>query len=231
MTEAADPRTAHRYDGESEWRRIGAVGKVENILSLCETHPHRTVLEIGAGEGSIAHRLGELEFAQELHALEISKSGVAAIAARQVPSLVECRLFDGYAIPYADERFDLAILSHVVEHVEHPRKLVYEAMRVAHHVFVEVPTEDTLRLPRNFIADDLGHINYFSPTTIRLLLQSCGLEVLAQRTTNPPKAAYVYRAGGRGVLSYLVKQTALGIAPAIATQLWTYHSALICRSS
>jgi ubiquinone/menaquinone biosynthesis C-methylase UbiE len=231
VSEAATPRTAHRYDGESEWRRIGAVGKVENILSLCDAIPHRTILEIGAGEGSIAHRLGELGFAQELYALEVSESGVAAIAAREVPSLVECRLFDGYAIPYADKQFDLAILSHVVEHVENPRALLYDAKRVARYVFVEVPTEDTLRLPHDFVADDVGHINFFSPITIRLLLQSCGLEVLAQRTTNPPKAAYVYRSGGRGALSYLVKQVALRAAPAIATQLWTYHSALICRSA
>lgn len=230
MSERADPRTAHHYEGESEWRRIGAVGKVENILALCGAHPHRTVLEIGAGEGSIAHRLAQLEFARELYALEVSASGVRAIAARKLPSLVECRLFDGYAIPYADKQFDLAILSHVVEHVEYPRKLLHAAARVAHYVFVEVPTEDTLRLPNDFVADDVGHINYFSPRTIRLLLQSCGLEVLDQRSTNPPKAAYVHRSGNRGVVSHLVKQAALRVAPSIATRLWTYHCALICRS-
>ncbi len=49
--------------------------------------------------------------------------------------------------------------SHVVEH---PRTLLHEARRVARHVFVEVPLEHNLRLPRDFAADDLGHINAYT---------------------------------------------------------------------
>jgi hypothetical protein len=42
-------------------------------------------------------------------------------------NLAEARTYDGYRIPYGDKRFDLAVLSHVVEHLEHPRLLLYEA--------------------------------------------------------------------------------------------------------
>src|SRR6476661_5690592 len=63
------------YSSEDpEWRRLGAIGKVDNILALCGDLPHRSILEIGAGEGSILQRLSELCFAEELRALEISPS-------------------------------------------------------------------------------------------------------------------------------------------------------------
>src|SRR5580765_713243 len=126
-------------EGDSEWRRLGAIDKVDNIISLCGDLPHNSILEIGAGEGSILSRLSELNFGNQLYALEISPSGVETIKNKGISRLVECNVFDGYHLPYDDNKIDMAILSHVVEHVEHPRQLLYEASRVAKYVFVEVP--------------------------------------------------------------------------------------------
>lgn len=213
--------------GESEWRRRGALGKADNIVSLCRDLPRGSILEIGAGEGSILRRLSELGFGDALHAIEISPSGVAAIESQRIPRLVECRLFDGYHVPYDDGRFDIAILSHVLEHVEHPRQLLYEASRVARFVFVEVPLEDTMRLPADFVPDAVGHINVYSPKTIRHLAQSCDLRVLRQITTSPAKETYTFRRR-IGSLRYYVKELLLVVAPSLATRLFTYHGALLC---
>jgi SAM-dependent methyltransferase len=213
--------------GPSEWRRLGAVDKAGNILALCQHVPVSSILEIGAGDGSILCRLSELGFGEELHAVEISASGVAVIQSRKIPRLVECRIFDGYRVPYERGRFDLAILSHVIEHVEHPRQLLYEAARVARYVFVEVPTEDITRRPEDYSPDRVGHINFFSPRTIRWLVQSCGLRVLRQITTNPSKATYVYQTGRRGLIQYHTKRVLLRWAPALATRHFCYHEALL----
>lgn len=219
------------YKGASEWRRLGAIDKTSNILEMCKGYPHQSVLDVGAGEGSILERLSEFNFGDELYALEISTSGVEAIKNRNIRSLVECRKFDGYSIPYTDGKFDLAILSHVIEHVEHPRKLLYETARVADYLFIEVPLEDTIRMPRNYKATKTGHINFYSPKTIRRLAQTCGLEVIAQRVVNPCLQVYQYKGGKKGTLNYCIKEGALRFFPKIASQIWTYHSALLCRKS
>ena len=44
------------YDGPSDWRALGAVDKVNNIVSLCNGCPHKSILEIGFGDGSILKR-------------------------------------------------------------------------------------------------------------------------------------------------------------------------------
>lgn len=216
-------------DGDSEWRRIGALGKVENIVSLCGDLPHKSILEIGAGEGSILKRLSEMSFGEELYALEISPSGVDTIRNKDISRLVECKVFDGYHVPYDNERFDIAILSHVVEHVEHPRQLLYEASRVAKYLFIEVPLEDTIRLPGDFAFDKVGHVNFYSPKTFRQLIQSCNLRVLHQITTNPPRGAFIYQKGKKGLVNYYIKQVLLKVLPKAATGLFTYHGALVCE--
>jgi SAM-dependent methyltransferase len=228
-----DPRLQDNYDEYypqlSEWRELGATDKASNVRTLCAGCSHTTVLEIGAGEGALLQRLADSGFGERHYALEISASGVARIRQRKIASLVECRQFDGYDVPYADRAFDLVILSHVLEHVEHPRLLLNEAARVSRHLFLEVPLEHNRRLPRDFVWDSVGHINYYSAQTIRLLVQSCGHEVVAQRQTHPARRQYQYRLGTKGNLAFALKEIGLRLAPQTAQRMWTYNSSLLIR--
>jgi ubiquinone/menaquinone biosynthesis C-methylase UbiE len=217
------------YNGETEWRRLGAVDKVNNIISLCEVYSPQNILEIGSGDGSILQCLSEQKFGENLYSLEISKSGVETILGREIDRLKECKLFDGYTLPYNDRQFDLVILSHVVEHLEFPRKLLYEAARVGKYVFVEVPCEDNFRLSHDFVYDKTGHINFYSPKTIRRFLQSTGLKILSQTLTNPSYPIYELSYKKKAILHYLPKELLLLSIPKLAPYIWTYHCSLICQ--
>ena len=140
-------------------------------------------------------------------------------------------MFDGYSTPYDNKKFDLAILSHVVEHVEYPRTLLYEAKRIAKYVFVEVPLEDTIRLPLDFHFDKVGHINFYTPKTIRALIQTCNLKVIDQKTTNPSKEVYTFQKGKKGLVNFYIKEYLLKFFPRLATEIFTYHSSVICEDS
>ncbi|MDD3662584.1 MAG: class I SAM-dependent methyltransferase [Candidatus Pacebacteria bacterium] len=216
-------------NGASQWRWLGALDKADNIVTLSHHLSIRSLIEIGAGEGAILKRLSDLNFCKEMYALEISSTGVETIINRQIPRLVECALFDGYNVPYENLKFDLAILSHVIEHVEYPRKLLYEAKRVAKYVIVEVPCEDNPRLKQDFTFDKVGHINSYSPKTIRRLIQSCNFKVLKQITVNPRKEVYIYEKGKKGLINYYIKKFFLIFSPLLATNIFTYHTALICQ--
>jgi ubiquinone/menaquinone biosynthesis C-methylase UbiE len=218
-------------DGDSEWRRLGAIDKVDNIVSLCGDLPHDSIIDIGVGEGSILQRLSDLGFGDELYGLEISPSGVETTEKRKIENLVDCRLFNGYDISYDEKRFDLAVVSHVIEHVEFPRRLIHEAARVARYVFIEVPLEHTVRLGHDYTANKVGHINFYSPKTIRRLLQTCNLRVLRQETTNPSWATFEYAAGKKGVAQHFVRSAMLKALPRIAPAIFCYHAAMVCEQS
>src|SRR5436305_623650 len=126
-----------------QWRRLGAADKAANIIKLCAAVPHERVIEVGCGEGAVMAELLKQGFCREILGLEISPSAVRIAA----DSGLNVRLFDGDSI---SESADLVILTHVVEHLEHPRKLLYAASSAAPHIFVEVPLEDNLRLPADY---------------------------------------------------------------------------------
>src|SRR5262245_44502028 len=115
-----------QYDGQSDWRRVCAVGKAADIATICSGRHFDTVLEVGAGEGAVLQRLDEIGFAANLYGLEISASGVQVMQERRIGSLREAKLFDGYTIPYPDNFFDLVYCTHVLEHVEHERLFLRE---------------------------------------------------------------------------------------------------------
>lgn len=207
-----------------EWRKIGAQDKSGNIRTVCEPFPHRSILEIGCGDGAIMRELHG--FGEKIMGLEISPAAVT----RCTQTGLNVALFDGTRVPYADGSVDLAILSHVVEHLENPRELLYEAARVASYVFVEVPLEDNCGLTMDFVPNEIGHINFYSIKTIRQLLQTCGLEIKCQKISHSSLAGYRYRLGNKGYAAWGVKSAAL-LFPQLATKLWTYHCSLVARSS
>jgi len=69
------------------------------------------VLEAGARDGSILKLFSDNHFTDELHAVEISESGVTQINAKNIELLKSVQLFDGYKLPFEDKFFDLFILS------------------------------------------------------------------------------------------------------------------------
>ncbi|GGH17645.1 class I SAM-dependent methyltransferase [Mucilaginibacter phyllosphaerae] len=163
---------------DEDWRMLGAKYKAQHIVDVCKGKQFNKVLEVGAGDGSILKILSDHDFAPELYAVEISDSGVAHIKGRNIKNLVSVQEFDGYKLPFEDDSFDLIILSHVLEHVEHERLLLREIKRVGKNVVIEVPIDYKTNVDKrikHFLA--YGHINVYTPTSLRYLLQTEGFEI------------------------------------------------------
>ncbi len=163
---------------DEAWRMLGAKYKAQHIVDVSQGRTFKKVLEVGAGDGSILKFLADADFAPEYHAVEISDSGVEHILARDIKNVKSVQIFDGYKLPFADDSFDLIILSHVLEHVEHERVLLREIKRVARHCIIEVPLDYRFGVDsriKHFLA--YGHINIYTPTSLRYLLFTEGLAV------------------------------------------------------
>src|SRR6201994_80950 len=134
---------------DEAWRMLSAKYKAQHIIDVCKGKSFKKVLEVGAGDGSILKHLADQNFVPEYHAVEISESGVEHIKLRKIKGLQSVKLFDGYHLPFEDNSFDLIILSHVLEHVEHERLLLRELKRVANFCVIEVPRDYKTGVDKN----------------------------------------------------------------------------------
>jgi ubiquinone/menaquinone biosynthesis C-methylase UbiE len=169
------------YSAPTEWRLLGAKDKAEHIIMLCRRNglSPRNLLEVGAGDGAILRCLSEARFCAAMSAVEVSPSGVSVINCQGIPGLVSCELFDGYHLPFEDAQFDLLVLSHVLEHVEFERALLREIQRVSRHQVIEIPLDFPALSNEDFqfLGPSYGHINAYTPASLRFLLATEGIIV------------------------------------------------------
>ena len=170
----------NQYKRESsEWRNLGGKQKSANIINLCKGVNKQKVIDIGSGDGAVLFWLDNQNFSENISSIEISDSGISAIKARKLDSIKEIKKFDGYTIPYKDKEFELALCSHVIEHVEHPRILLREIARVSDKQYFEVPIDFSFFVDnkiKHYL--DYGHINIYTPSLFKFLLKSEGFDIL-----------------------------------------------------
>jgi ubiquinone/menaquinone biosynthesis C-methylase UbiE len=203
---------SNQYNDESSiWRAIGAKKKVENILKITVNKTFNRVLEVGAGDGSVLKLLSENNFAKEYYALEISDSGLEQLKGKKIQNLISAQLFDGYKLPFDDKSFDLVILTHVLEHVEHERILLKEIHRVASNLLIEVPKDYRFNADKkikHFLS--YGHINLYTPTSLKFLLLTENFKIIDEKVDLYEKESYLFNQKGivnqlKANISYLIK--------------------------
>ena len=166
-------------DKTEEWRKIGAIGKVENIINISKGFHFNNVIDIGAGDGNILSLLSEKKFANNYSAVEISDSAIEQIKKKKIKDLLQIKQFDGYSLPFQDKEFDLAICSHVIEHVEFPRMLLREIKRISKHQIIEVPIDFSFKIDKRFNHYyAYGHINIYTPALFNFLLFTEKFEIV-----------------------------------------------------
>jgi ubiquinone/menaquinone biosynthesis C-methylase UbiE len=179
-SENVKDKYASQYETmDNEWRHLGGKQKSSNILKLCRNLKPKNVLDVGSGDGAVLEFLDKANFCNEMYSIEISDSGIERIKERNLATLKEVKLFDGYSIPYKDKDFSLSLCSHVVEHVEHPRTLLREIARVSEYQFFEVPIDFSFFVDtkiKHYL--DYGHINIYTPALFKFLLKSEGFEII-----------------------------------------------------
>lgn len=214
-----DPAEAHK-------NALAAADSVDAVARLCGASLGATI-DVGAGDGAVSAELQWRGLCSELTALEISASGLRKIKARNPPIVAQC--FNGYEIPFGDDHFDTAVCPHVVEHVEHERMFLREVGRVAKQCVFIVPLEGGFR---GRVDRRMGHINYYTPTTFRNLIETSGFDIVAT-SVYPSSSAYEQHLHGKlgGTLRNAIRISVLKIGGSVAPHLMVYVMAIHCVRS
>lgn len=212
-------------------RKISARQSVAHIKSILPPQTYRSVIDIGAGDGSVLEELNNTDISNELHAVEISESGCACIQAKNIAKVHTIRQFDGYNIPAEDSQYEIGLAIHVLEHVEHERSFLHEMSRTCDYLYIEVPLELTLKLNRNIaLGAQFGHINFYNPTIFQNLLRTCNLEILSFKVFSASLEYEQLLSGTfKGAIKHYIRSIALKFFPRVAPKFITYMGGAYCR--
>lgn len=216
-----------------EKRQLTARQTVNHIRSILSHRTCDSILDVGAGDGSVLQELDKSRLTNHLHAVEISDSGYGCIINKKLNSLRSVEKFDGYNIKSKDKTYDLAIAIHVLEHVEHERMFLQEICRVGKIAYIEVPLELTLSVKRSIkISGRYGHINYYTPSTFENLLTTSGLQVIDLQVFANSMEYEVYVSGRfLGGLKNRLRRILLWIMPDYAPFMMTYMAGALCSNN
>jgi SAM-dependent methyltransferase len=111
----------------------------EAVLALANWRD-RSVIDIGCGDGTYTVELVQLGGAASAHGVDPAAEAVAVAKARTAEQDgLSFEAGDAYALAHPDGSFDLAYLRGVLHHLDRPRDVLREALRVAGSVVVVEP--------------------------------------------------------------------------------------------
>ena len=210
-----------------QWRAIGARSKaahVETLTTRAGVAP-KTVVEIGCGDGAVLAEMAARGWVVD--GFELAENAARRARERGVARRVES--FDGEHVPAETDAYDLAVLSHVLEHVPDPLPLLKEAARVGRWVLVEVPLEDnrSARRPaKRKLSEEAGHLHAFNRADVLRLVKQAGLEPRGELTDPLPYEHHAFFSGAaKGAVKWAARQAMHKTG--VAERLITLHYAVL----
>ena len=119
-------------DGAAYERMMGGFSRLAGsvFLDWLALPPGLRWIDVGCGSGAFTELLAERAAPAELQGIDLSEGQLAFARKRPAARVAEFRQGDAMALPFADDRFDAAIMALVIFFVPDPAKGVAEMARV-----------------------------------------------------------------------------------------------------
>ena len=170
-----DPEKRHEYDIAVNW-------KVKNLGSLTSgSIKFSNILEIGCALGILLNKMADSLSIKERTGVDISTENIK-IAKQLFP---ECTFFQG-TIENTKKKFDLVILSDIVEHIPDDLDFMKKVSKISNYVLFNLPLEKSfMNKNRKYGVDDpSGHLRKYNKYDAAKLARSSGFKILSSFTVN-----------------------------------------------
>lgn len=146
--------------------------------------PNYVVLDMGCGYGEIASMIAD----EAAIVVGVDHDRDKIVSAQSAYKKKNLSFFCLDAIEYlqtTDVRFDVLILSHVLEHIDEPEVFLRRFKKFFRYIYIEVPDFDATVLNHYRVDLDLmlkhtdnDHVTEFDRDELQELFQQCDLEIL-----------------------------------------------------
>lgn len=147
--------------------------------------PEYVVLDLGCKYGEISFITAEK--AKKVVGIDFDEAAIEKAKTLHKKSNLYFEVGD--AVVYLktnSQKFDILILSHILEHIEKPKKFINDVKKLVSYIYVEVPDFDKSYLNHyrkdfgcDLIYTDSDHISEFDRIDILALFKECQLEIIS----------------------------------------------------
>lgn len=183
----------NELDREAEWLDRTAGHKADSIERLLKKNNIEcdTLLELGCGTGSVIRECQRRKIAKSYIAVDYSDTAIDYLNSNS--NEIETHSFDVTSEDFSFNRpVDVVVVSHVIEHLEEPLAFL-QSLRCLNFKYLvsEVPLDDLLMGRLSALAKEdrtqnlAGHVQFFTASSFRRLLESSGMKVIDTRRYLP----------------------------------------------
>jgi SAM-dependent methyltransferase len=152
--------------------------------------PEHTVLDLGCNNGSLTYYISRK--AKSVTGIDHDKAALAqACRNYQAGNLQFIEADAGDYLKNNNGKYDVLILSHILEHIDEPEKMLRQFISFFKYVYIEFPDFDSSfanhyrkDLGNSLIYTDNDHIHEWDRHEVKKMLTECGLSVIS--------AEYIY---------------------------------------
>lgn len=153
----------YRKRGDYHWREYARAGSIyrQYVDGLLDWVTGERILDVGAGDGLIAHKIGAV-------GVELDETAVRLAAEHGI----DVRQGDACALPFDDASFDVVFIGDVIEHLPDPPSALAEA----HRVLVESGTLYVTTPPKSEPVRPY-HYREYTPPELEREVEACGFDL------------------------------------------------------
>jgi hypothetical protein len=220
---------ANQLRCQAEWLAYGAIEKANSVELLLKRYlkAPESLIELGAGTGAIIAELRQRKIAKKYIAVEYSKDACAYME----------KNLDGVQIIQADivndaieYSADVIVLSHVLEHLELPDKLLSTIKQNIkfRYLIIECPLEDLLmcrvkNLFRDRNNNSAKHVHFYNKDTLKIQIQK-HFNIIEERYYCPwapiEVINFLVKKDKLTKLSKYVKYMTMNVLPRFMPSIW-----------
>jgi cyclopropane fatty-acyl-phospholipid synthase-like methyltransferase len=179
---------ADYYGQKAVYTKISR-GRLQGILALAGDLSGKKVLDIGCGGGELGREIKKHYPQAKVFGVDVSPGAVAeAEKFLDGAALVDLEQDQGH--PFLAEKYDLIVISEVLEHLFRPEDLLIKVKQFNCPVIITIPNllfwKNRLNLLLGYFdytdtgLMDRGHIRFFSLMGLRRLVESLDYEIVGE---------------------------------------------------
>lgn len=221
---------AERLQFQATWLQLTAAEKVDSVQRLLHQlgiSKAETILELGCGTGAVAAECMKRGLAGEYYAVDYAPEAIGYLKEQNLPvTPIHSDIFNTSA--YATQKYQVVLLSHVLEHLEKPNELLRHLHQNLEfdYLLMEVPLENLFlgRVKSRFqdrSKHAAGHVQFFNALEAAQLLKDAGYERIALRRYSPTVSWECLRFRNKSKpVTFIKEALTANILPKLLDPLW-----------